>query len=373
QNLNSQISEERVKQALSTYGTVTKVQSRPSKRDPQQRFIYVWFETEEEATLCVREQNDKPLLETERDKQNDADAPTPLNEPTDNKLRQIQQMQQWQQQQQRQGGASVPTAAGGAQGGPSGVGGQQGFGGQMVQPQQQLGQIPSAPLQQTNYNMPYPQNQIGQQSQMGGIQRQPRQGGQPQIQGQGFPGQIHPIPYQQNFPQVQPHQGQGFQQQKILNENVQQQNLLDHNKQEKERKKIKIKIYNKRKEERKKEEEKSRHKHNGIKLQPAHVNIQQPLQSWHTRQAQIISKKFKMDVPNEYNVVNGVGIADSSVCFYRNESPQAQGEKLIVNYSRFGHISHIGDIIKENNCFCDSGDVVGLEGIEPSDFNFLCE
>ncbi|KAA6366454.1 MAG: putative polyadenylate-binding protein family protein, partial [Streblomastix strix] len=51
QNLNSQISEERVKQALSTYGTVTKVQSRPSKRDPQQRFVFVWFETEEEATL----------------------------------------------------------------------------------------------------------------------------------------------------------------------------------------------------------------------------------------------------------------------------------------------------------------------------------
>ncbi|KAA6376997.1 MAG: hypothetical protein EZS28_027476, partial [Streblomastix strix] len=84
----------------------------------------------------------------------------------------LQQIQQWQQQQQRQGGASVPTAEGGAQGGPSGVGGQQ---------------------------------------------RPPRQAGQPQMQGQGFPGQIIPgqqqIPYQQNFPQVQPHQGQGFQQQ----------------------------------------------------------------------------------------------------------------------------------------------------------------
>ncbi|KAA6397057.1 MAG: hypothetical protein EZS28_007418 [Streblomastix strix] len=60
------------------------------------------------------------------------------------------------------------------------------------------------------------QNQIGQQSQMGGIQRQPRQGGQPQIQGQGFPGQITPgqqqISFQQNFPQGQPHQGQRFQQ-----------------------------------------------------------------------------------------------------------------------------------------------------------------
>ncbi|KAA6385106.1 MAG: putative polyadenylate-binding protein 1-B, partial [Streblomastix strix] len=400
-NLSSQISEERIKEALSTYGNVTRVQSRPSKRDPQQRFVFVWFETEEEAQRCVKEQNDKPLLETVRDKQKDTDIPTQLNEPTDNKLRvmiaytkyeilkhkqmlrektrcrniyirgfpadykeedlitifqqygtitslrisrieggisqgfafccfdqeqsavkailnlkgkkisevtgklfqpkegeeeptfyvdyfqtederqrfrhpqrqrppmqqhnqqqpqmnqqmqqfkqiqqfmqqnpfmmsqlfMFQQMQQWQQQKQRQGGTSVPTAAGGPQGDPSGVGGQQqGFGGQMLYPQQQLGQIQSAPFQQPNYNMPYQQNQIGQQSQMGGKQRQPRQGGKPQIQGQRFPGQITPgsqktLPggqfpqqggfpgqgaFQQNFPQGQPHQGQGFQQQ----------------------------------------------------------------------------------------------------------------------------------------------------------------
>ncbi|KAA6368513.1 MAG: putative polyadenylate-binding protein 1, partial [Streblomastix strix] len=87
QNLSSQINEERIKEALSTYGNVTKVQSRPSKRDPQQRFVFVWFETEEEAQRCVKEQNDKPLLETVRDKQKDTDIPTQLNEQTDNKLR----------------------------------------------------------------------------------------------------------------------------------------------------------------------------------------------------------------------------------------------------------------------------------------------
>ncbi|KAA6376367.1 MAG: hypothetical protein EZS28_028107 [Streblomastix strix] len=56
-----------------------------------------------------------------------------------------------------------------------------------------------------------------------------------------------------------------------------------------------------------------------------------------------------------------VGIADETVKYERKEFPDARGKEKIVTYYSIGEIRHIGDYIKGNAEFYETGDCVTLE------------